>query len=490
MTSKNLYDVLGVPRDATFEQLRKAYVLRSKMLHPDRFDQTTQRAEWELANEILKELNHAYGVLRDPKTRGQYDRTVPGETPPQQPPPRPTAKLGRLKSGTAYFDSLPQSTQQRLAGRAAGSNKIQHAIQLAGVGGNYFWAVILAGWFGVLFLMAFGSRWRADTFLWLIGLTGLVALLQAFNINWIVRWYKSHLRCWLFITPIYVIKTHLDRVWYWPIWEISDIRATHRYKNGAYQETDLHMKFGAAREEFTISPESAYEALHSALRAFDQKIQSAKAQGDWVYFFEQDDFREFDPETSPPRPRRAFVRTIAIFGACFLLYGMSFVIAASVNANQVSRPAYTDGTQRSTYTPQPAAPPFNEPELELPPNGEAFSYTEGAAVAPFEIKSSYGSNYLVKLTDASIGQTVITVFVRGGIPVTLNVPLGTYFVKYATGSRWYGYNHLFGPSTSYSKASQTFAFSDNGDQISGYTITLYKVQNGNLRTRPISANEF
>ena len=33
------------------------------MLHPDRFNQQSQRAEWELANEMLKDLNHAYVVI-------------------------------------------------------------------------------------------------------------------------------------------------------------------------------------------------------------------------------------------------------------------------------------------------------------------------------------------------------------------------------------------------------------------------------------------
>jgi curved DNA-binding protein CbpA len=52
------------------------YMLRTKMLHPDRFDQTSQRAEWNLANEMLKELNHAYGLLGDAASRAEYDRSV------------------------------------------------------------------------------------------------------------------------------------------------------------------------------------------------------------------------------------------------------------------------------------------------------------------------------------------------------------------------------------------------------------------------------
>jgi curved DNA-binding protein CbpA len=511
MTGKNLYDLLGVPRNATPEQIRQAYVLRSKMLHPDRFNQTTQRAEWELANEMLKELNHAYGVLRDSSSRAQYDRTIPGttthQTPPHQqqppprgespPPPKPTVKLGRLKSGTGNFDSLPRSAKQRLTERVTGTNKVQFAIKLSEVGWNYFGALLLVGWFVILFYQASAPRWNGDTFGWLIGLTGVVALLQALNIDWMVRWHKSPLRCWLLITPLYVIKTHLDRVWYWPIWEISDIRATHNYKNGIYQGTSLHMAFGSTSEDLTISPETAYDSMLSALRAFDQKFRSANSQQDWMYFYEQDDFREFDPETTAARPRRALARTAAIFTACFVIYGISFAIAESVNGNQARRSTYTYNPPQTyvpprttTYRPQPTPPPFLEPELPLPPNGETYNYTRREAVAPFEIKSSYGSSYLVKLADASTGQPVLTVFVRGGNTVNLDVPLGTYVVKYAAGDKWYGYNFLFGPATGYSKANETFTFRYNGNQVSGYTITLYKVRNGNLRTGTISANEF
>lgn len=69
----NPYDVLGIPNDAKPEQIRRAYILRTKMLHPDRFDQTSEWAEWDLANEMLKELNHAYVVLDDAASRASYD---------------------------------------------------------------------------------------------------------------------------------------------------------------------------------------------------------------------------------------------------------------------------------------------------------------------------------------------------------------------------------------------------------------------------------
>lgn len=220
-----------------------------------------------------------------------------------------------------------------------------------------------------------------------------------------------------------------------------------------------------------------------------------------MYFLDQDDFREVEPETKATRPHRFPLRTAGIFGLSFVLSGVAFALASAVGRNQAERSTYSYRPsptttssyvppRTATYRPQPTPPPFLEPELPLPANGEVYTHTRRESVAPFEIKSSYGISYLVKLSDASTGQPVLTVFVRGGNTVNLDVPLGTYIVKYAAGDKWYGYCYLFGPTTSYSKADETFTFRYNGNQVSGYTITLYKVRNGNLTTKAISPDEF
>lgn len=139
---------------------------------------------------------------------------------------------------------------------------------------------------------------------------------------------------------------------------------------------------------------------------------------------------------------------------------------------------------------QPTTPSFVQPSLATPPNGEAFTYTNQERIAPFEIKSTRGSNYLVKLANAVSGQPVQTIFVRGGETINIDVPLGTFIVKYASGDTWYGYDYLFGDKTSYSKASKDFKFERSADQVHGYTITLYKVPYGNLHTERIKPNEF
>jgi hypothetical protein len=136
------------------------------------------------------------------------------------------------------------------------------------------------------------------------------------------------------------------------------------------------------------------------------------------------------------------------------------------------------------------SPPANLIEQPLPPNGSLRRETKGEAIARFKISSSGSSHHLVKLEDALTSRPVLTVFVRAGQDVEIKVPLGTYVVKYASGEKWYGYQDRFGPTTSYSKADTNLEFTRQGNQITGYSITLYAVTGGNLSTTGISASDF
>lgn len=64
----NLYEVLGVPKNATQEEIKKAYRKLAHKHHPD-------KNSGDKASETkFKEINNAYEVLGDDKKRSNYDR--------------------------------------------------------------------------------------------------------------------------------------------------------------------------------------------------------------------------------------------------------------------------------------------------------------------------------------------------------------------------------------------------------------------------------
>lgn len=68
MSKRDYYEVLGVSRDASEEEIKKAYRKLAFKYHPDRNPDDPE------AEAKFKEAAEAYEVLRDPQKRAQYDR--------------------------------------------------------------------------------------------------------------------------------------------------------------------------------------------------------------------------------------------------------------------------------------------------------------------------------------------------------------------------------------------------------------------------------
>jgi molecular chaperone DnaJ len=69
---KDYYKILGVNKDASDEEIKKAYRKIALGAHPDK-QQGKSEAEKKRAEEIFKDASEAYETLKDPQKRKEYD---------------------------------------------------------------------------------------------------------------------------------------------------------------------------------------------------------------------------------------------------------------------------------------------------------------------------------------------------------------------------------------------------------------------------------
>jgi molecular chaperone DnaJ len=70
MAKRDYYDILGVPRNAEEEDIKKAYRKLAMKHHPDR----NQGDKAKASEEKFKEAKEAYEMLTDPQKRAAYDQ--------------------------------------------------------------------------------------------------------------------------------------------------------------------------------------------------------------------------------------------------------------------------------------------------------------------------------------------------------------------------------------------------------------------------------
>lgn len=121
MQFRDYYEVLGVPRDATADDLKKAFRKLARKYHPD----VSKEKDAEVH---MKDVNEAYAVLSDPEKRAAYDQLGKGYQPGQDFRPPPDWDAGFEFSG---HGNAP--------GEAAGfSDFFEQIFGRAGMGGRGF----------------------------------------------------------------------------------------------------------------------------------------------------------------------------------------------------------------------------------------------------------------------------------------------------------------------------------------------------------------
>jgi molecular chaperone DnaJ len=99
MWRKDPYEILGVSRDASADEVRRAYRGLTRKHHPDANPDDPQ------AEERFKELTQAYEVLANPEKRRNYDERIRAASQRRRKSPR-TQEGRRPGSGDAYEINL------------------------------------------------------------------------------------------------------------------------------------------------------------------------------------------------------------------------------------------------------------------------------------------------------------------------------------------------------------------------------------------------
>ncbi len=110
---QDLYDVLGVSRNASEAEITKAYRKLARQYHPDRNPGDKQ------AEAKFKEISSAYEVLSDKQKRAQYDQF--GHVGPGVPPNGGAPGDFHFGGGPGGYQTIDPETAQRLFGDLFGS---------------------------------------------------------------------------------------------------------------------------------------------------------------------------------------------------------------------------------------------------------------------------------------------------------------------------------------------------------------------------------
>jgi hypothetical protein len=518
---KDLYAVLGVQSSASIEEIKRSYHARARITHPDRFDPVSQKRDWEKANEMLTELNVAYSILSDINNRNEYDKergiksaeskkVQNGDSDVKTHGDR-VFNLDDIMPMKQNFSDLPAGIKIRLVQRMEGKLDEQILVMLDNISSNYLFSTILQFWYWYLGFSIDDKVWSPGKQFWYCIVTILVSLLIAKNVFSMIRWRKTVIHPAFVATPLYYIITDFDFVEIYPLWSMRDFKVTHHNKNGNYDHSDVSMKFSDKAHSMTIHSADLVNSLIKHISRYEKRAEAAFKSNNLSYFANNNEFRgilnknrdKFEGDFKDIS--RVLLISASILGAMTFLFSRQLnLYNGNTGWNTHETPQVVldnipvEGRDIATSSqkneiqnyPKESSSVELPPEKPIPATGAIKNFTRKKRIAPFGIQASTGKHFFLKLTDTSNGKAVMAVFVRSGTTVNVDVPLGTYDIKYASGDKWYGYKYLFGPNTTYEKADRTLTFQILNNQIEGYTITLYQVANGNLSTTTLAPEEF
>ena len=442
--ARGYYARLDVPPSASDADVKAAFRRKAKELHPDH--NSSPRA-----SEEFRHLEEAYAALRDPTARAQYDALG-----------LETQEGSRLPSEEVTAEPLACSS----CGRVTAQPRYIILFEV-----KSFLVVTFRTPIQGIFCPACAEKkaLRASVVTWLLGWWGF---------PWGLI-YSPHALFWAFLGGRRPADVNA-RVLAYQAWVFARNGQIDLARAIASDAADFAAKIkdSSQRDEMQRSTRTLLDAMHDG-----RPIKRLKRR--WSVM-----------------PRVWAIQGVFLVGILIWSQAATMAPTARPTPTSMHRPPPTPMQPAVSYPATPPAAarptqqqlPFDQPALNLPPNGVYRRYwrdTPGEILAPLAVTApDAGFHYFVKIVDWSLGTAVLTVFVRSGHTIEVELPIGNYRVRYASGATWYGPKHLFGPSTAYGQADKKFDLRVEGDKVAGYTISLARRVGGNLQVTAISAEDF
>ncbi|MDQ3897635.1 MAG: DnaJ domain-containing protein [Actinomycetota bacterium] len=132
------YELLGVKRDATAEEIQRAYRLLARRYHPD--------VAPDADRDTMAAINAAWAVLGDPIRRGTYDAALGGPEPPARPAPPPESDWQPLPYDDDDLDPEDLSDEPYASARPRPSDHlVMTPVLLVVVAAAMFFLSIMSG---------------------------------------------------------------------------------------------------------------------------------------------------------------------------------------------------------------------------------------------------------------------------------------------------------------------------------------------------------
>jgi hypothetical protein len=312
---KDPFAILGVSCSATLDEVRSAYRKRAREIHPDRLDRASKPIEWARANEMLRELNVAYKLVRAARRGGAPH----GPTGPEADSGAFASILDSVVEGQAWWSDLPERVQSRFASTQRGNADQHFAVPMGNAGWSLVGVTVPLCWLVLCFGTVGETRWSWGARSVIAVLTTASGYLGATSFIAFVRWSNSELVPWFYSTPLYFVETRFNRVTYWPLWKLSEVSVVHHVVNFRYSHSIIKLVLDGRSIQLKVPTKEHVELFNRQLQSFNTRLGQAVERHDLSYFA---DFNYFTRAQRSVRDRHDVVPRsykLVVWGAALII---------------------------------------------------------------------------------------------------------------------------------------------------------------------------